>query len=200
MQTDIGHFSKKTKSNGLLDFVSVKSYMTYCLPRFLDQNRKREDKIRILDTEKVSWNRTSNLHLDKTCFTVEKSEEDKVIKQWAEGGRGWGVTTNTKKPQLILIYWYSWLSCYGRIYWLLYDLWISTIWNIFLMAGTLLRWQRDAGGMCGWEKALWCLPSGDQDMRYNWKHFYNRIWGIQLPLYMDHYKDTYGWSNSTISM
>ena len=131
------------RRGGLSDFVSVKSlklHMTYCLPRFLDQNRKREDKIRILDTEKVSWNSTSNLHLDKTCFTVEKSEEDKVIKQWAEGGRGWGVTTNTKKPQLILIYWYSWLSCYGQIYWLLYDLWISTIWNISLMAGTILRW------------------------------------------------------------
>ena len=29
-----------------------------CLSRFLDQNRKREDKIRILDTEKVFFSKS----------------------------------------------------------------------------------------------------------------------------------------------
>ena len=113
------------RQGGLSYFVSVKSlefHLTYCLPRFLDQNRKREDKIRILDTEKVAWKTTSNLHLDKTCFAVEESEEAIVIKPRKEG-QGVGRHNQYKEtPIHIDINWYFWLSYYGRIYWLLYEI------------------------------------------------------------------------------
>ena len=78
MQTDL---DQAKLWGGLSDFLSVKSlklHMTYCLRRFLDQNRKREDKIRILDTEKVSWNTTSNLPLDLDFFGDLNSSFDSL--------------------------------------------------------------------------------------------------------------------------